>query len=461
METKLHICNKKIISKIFNVLVLFCLFLFLSSAGFRDSKVIGWYQQWITNLNGSTIKDMTFLDSLTGFAVTTTNSSVQAYILKTTNGGDNWSNIYTYVPPSVNSGFRRIIFTNNNVGYASTNYYDFFKTTNAGLNWIDLSSVIFSDDDMAVINVDTIICVSSSGFDGGVYRSTNGGLNWQRIWFIGGGEDPSKIYMYDKNMGFSCQPITGESRFRKTTNGGFNWIIINDTNFRDIKFVDTLIGYKVFNNSIKKSTDGGINWIRQTPPKVFSFSGLRLSLINKDTVWFAGPTVLKNSFPYGVICKTTNGGLNWGYQIPDTSIRISNYPFVIFIGRNNGWAYQDSNGVHTKVGGNDTTIYTNISEQITNISEQYRLFQNYPNPFNPSTVISYSLLKNGYVVLKIYDILGNEITTLVNKNQKAGKYEVQFSNKQLTNNQLPSGIYFYSLFVDEVRVDTKKMLLVK
>ena len=87
--------STKVISRIIDVLILSVIAMYLISAGFRDSRTSGWYQQWFPNLNGSTIKDITFLDSLTGFAVTTTNSSLQAYILKTTNGGDNWNIVHT------------------------------------------------------------------------------------------------------------------------------------------------------------------------------------------------------------------------------------------------------------------------------------------------------------------------------------------------------------------------------
>jgi len=94
------------------------------------------------------------------------------------------------------------------------------------------------------------------------------------------------------------------------------------------------------------------------------------------------------------------------------------------------------------------------------------LFQNYPNPFNPNTKIKYRiplsppLLKGeseagGFVSLKIYDVLGNEIATLVNEEKPAGSYEIEFSAKDL-----PSGIYFYQLKADSF-VDTKKMLLLK
>jgi glucuronoarabinoxylan endo-1,4-beta-xylanase len=81
--------------------------------------------------------------------------------------------------------------------------------------------------------------------------------------------------------------------------------------------------------------------------------------------------------------------------------------------------------------------------------------QNYPNPFNPSTVISYQLPVTGYVTLKIYDLLGSEIATLVNGEIEAGYHEVNFDASKLS-----SGIYFYRLQAGNV-VDMKKVILMK
>jgi len=94
------------------------------------------------------------------------------------------------------------------------------------------------------------------------------------------------------------------------------------------------------------------------------------------------------------------------------------------------------------------------------LPEQYSLSQNYPNPFNPSTIIEYnipneSLALNSNVVLKIYDVLGREVKTLVNKNQKPGNYEIQFDASEFT-----SGVYFYSLKAGNF-YQTKKMMLIK
>jgi hypothetical protein len=102
-----------------------------------------------------------------------------------------------------------------------------------------------------------------------------------------------------------------------------------------------------------------------------------------------------------------------------------------------------------------TEIITGIDEDDNLILTSYELFQNYPNPFNPSSVISYQLPVGGDVTLKIYDVLGNEIATLVNEYKPAGKYEVEFSAASL-----PSGVYFYQLKAGSF-VETKKMLLLK
>jgi hypothetical protein len=103
---------------------------------------------------------------------------------------------------------------------------------------------------------------------------------------------------------------------------------------------------------------------------------------------------------------------------------------------------------------------SNIKSFVNNIPEDFKLFQNYPNPFNPGTIIGYSLPVNSYVQLKVYDITGREITTLVNEFQKAGNYETQFPNNKYSNNQLPSGIYFYKLTAGDFS-KVMKMTLIK
>jgi hypothetical protein len=114
------------------------------------------------------------------------------------------------------------------------------------------------------------------------------------------------------------------------------------------------------------------------------------------------------------------------------------------------------------VGQTDTTALSSIEEYTVN---EFELEQNYPNPFNPTTTISYGIKERSFVELKIYDILGREVFILVNKEQNAGSYEVEFSaigGSASGGNAytLPSGIYFYKLQAGSF-VETKKMLLLK
>ena len=93
--------------------------------------------------------------------------------------------------------------------------------------------------------------------------------------------------------------------------------------------------------------------------------------------------------------------------------------------------------------------------QTISVPLKYKLYQNYPNPFNPSTKINYSIPESGIVTIKIYDILGKEIQTLVNEFKQAGSYEAEFYGKDL-----PSGVYFVRMESGDFR-DIKRMVLIK
>jgi len=104
-----------------------------------------------------------------------------------------------------------------------------------------------------------------------------------------------------------------------------------------------------------------------------------------------------------------------------------------------------------------TYTYQSITkiEQLTDGIKTYRLSNNYPNPFNPSTKINYSIPNQSYVTLEVFDVMGRELRTLINKEQPIGNYEVEFNASGLT-----SGIYFYRIQAGEF-VETKKMILMK
>jgi len=101
------------------------------------------------------------------------------------------------------------------------------------------------------------------------------------------------------------------------------------------------------------------------------------------------------------------------------------------------------------------TAPTDVEEDDKIVPEKFALLQNYPNPFNPSTKITYNIPQRSNVSLKIYDVLGKEITTLVNEQKEAGTYSIRFDAAKLS-----SGVYIYSIQAGDF-FESRKMILMK
>ena len=439
---------------------------FIIGFNFTDSPPpFGWYQQFMPNIGGRQISDIFFLDSLTGWAVTNNPNQDSAYVLKTTNSGDNWFILYRKLIGAGYSGYFRVYFLNQNTGY-TCGVPGFYKSTDGGLSWV----LIRTTDtylDMSVLNVDTQWLVSSNLLTGGVFRTTNGGVNWDRQ-FSGGTQNPNTIYMYNARIGFISNNSALPNIY-KTTNSGMNWdMVLSGENFDDMHFIDSLLGWKCWANyyagdsSVKRTTDGGLNWIKQQLPHggiILTSQIFKFSFINRDTIWGTGGQVFYGGGRFrGILYRTTNGGNNWLFQIPDTSYGIPGYGSIQFVNKNIGWAYNNAIGIHTTTGGNDT-FYTLIKQISSKVPDKFMLGQNYPNPFNPSTNIKYQIINKSYVKLTVYDIMGKEVKVILNQKQSAGKYEVKFDGSGLS-----TGVYLYKIEINygkEVYTQTKKMLLIK
>jgi hypothetical protein len=167
----------------------------------------------------------------------------------------------------------------------------------------------------------------------------------------------------------------------------------------------------------------------------------------------------------GLILNTSDGGNNWTSQFSPTLIDLLDVEYsedesVVIIGKE-GVILGSKKGIVT----------LGIDNQFTNESPNtFYLSQNYPNPFNPSTKIKYTIPSVGTrdrvsVQIKVFDILGNEIITLVNEEKPAGTYEVEFNISSISGSVsakggYASGVYFYQLRVNEF-IETKKMILLK
>ena len=254
----------------------------------------------------------------------------------------------------------------------------------------------------------------------------------------------STLEVNSKNYLFAA--TNGEGIYRSTNNGK-NWTPINNglvdysilplaINKNDVIFGGTNEG------RIYSSTNDGDNW---NEVKQFQDSYIYSLTINSNNNIFAA--VWNYNILKGQVFYSTDSGKNWlsfNDGLPGTGINS----LAI---NSNGYIFAGTSGNSVFRSVNSTT---SVNDE-KSIPSTFSLAQNYPNPFNPSTTILYKIPKTGLVSLKVYDILGREIKTLVNEEKPAGSYEVKFDR-----NRLSSGIYFYRLRVGE-NSSVKKMILLK
>ncbi|MBK9096680.1 MAG: T9SS type A sorting domain-containing protein [bacterium] len=319
------------------------------------------------------------------------------------------------------------------------------KTTNGGNTWQKLAlPPIYEPRDLQFINID-LGWVTDYSNPYTLYKTTNGGVSWY--------QQAQPVY----NFQFITAQIgwyTYGNQIFNSTNGGSTWTIQNsNTNntLNDIFFIDTNNGWAVGQNgTILYTPNGGI------PVELISFTAT--ANINEVTLNWSTATETNNSgFEILRFAKNDNGEWNKIGFVPGhgTTTETQHYSFTDNDIKPGKYQYKlkqmDFDG---------TFEYSQILEVEIPIVNEFSLSQNYPNPFNPSTKIKYSIPQNvrqltGNVSLKIYDVLGREIATLVNEEKPAGEYEVEFDGTAL-----PSGIYFYQLKAG-VYSETKKMILLK
>ena len=224
-----------------------------------------------------------------------------------------------------------------------------------------------------------------------------------------------------------------------------------------------------------RSTDGGTTWsqgirVDQDPLNngaIQYFPAITVDDNGGINVVYYDDRNVGSNLVQVFVSRSTDGGDTWvDFQVSDHSFApapISGAPSGYqgdYIGicymNNKLWPFWMDNysGVY-QAWTTSVNIITGTEPIAHNFPEKYSLSQNYPNPFNPSTVIKYTLPNKGLVKLAVYDILGKEVSSLLNEVKPAGSYEAVFDGINL-----PSGVYFYTLKSGEF-TETKKMMLVK
>ena len=387
---------------------------------------------WIVVNNlpyGIDIKSMYFIDSQRGWAAG--GNSVANYLCSTLNGGEDWSEVSV---PTDNILYSISFFDNLN-GYAVGANGFMINTTDGGNTW-NPNYLGFNP-----LNCVQFISASFGWVSGfmGVWSTTTGGNNW--TWSFLSSGNIFSIFFIDALHGWAG----GDGGIYYSSDGGINWEIVNSRHIRSIFFVNPTNGWASGSDGyILYTTNGGV------PVEFNSFT----ATYSNNTVKLNWSTVseLNNQ---GFEIERRNNRANWrligfkeGYG---TTTEIHNYSFTDDLsGTNSSKLYYRLKQVDY----DGSFEYSDIVE-VDIAPIEFSLSQNYPNPFNPSTTINYSIPNAGIVTIKVYDVLGKEVATLVNEDKPAGNYEVEFNASDL-----PSGIYFYQL-KSERFVEIKKMILLK
>jgi photosystem II stability/assembly factor-like uncharacterized protein len=319
-------------------------------------------------------------------------------VFVSSNDGDRWT---------------RTSLTNSNVNgfalspdganlFASTIGSGVFLTTNNGTSWTQVNTGLTDTNVTSLAVLGTNLIAGTYGYGGGVYLSTNNGTSWIRV--------DTAVAAFIISLSVS----------------GTNLFAISPGPFPCV--------YRC--QSVFISTDNGTSWTvagvgGPVNPRTLAVSGTNL---------FAGTT--------GGVLVTTNSGTNWTEVSTGLAGEVTTALYVygsfIFAGTTGGvWKRPLSE------------MITSVHPPSSVLPRELRLEQNYPNPFNPLTTITYSLPSSGRVYLSVFNVLGQEIATLVDGVEYAGYKSVSFDA-----NRLSSGIYIYRITAGTF-TDVKKMVLIK
>ncbi|HEY3251682.1 MAG TPA: YCF48-related protein [Ignavibacteria bacterium] len=391
---------------------------------------------WIAHnplIYSSTLNDI-WCDNMNG-KVIAVGSVAPTPIMYSSNGGITWSTDPGLPIPVALNGIKMI---NSNTGYVCGSTNRVFKTTNGGTNWDSVSTAIGTSTTLYCPDFIDANTGWVSGSSGRIFKTTNGGSNWTLLT-TGSTSTLYRIDMVDANTGWF---VGSSGAVRKTTDGGTTWNA-QTPNYTStlywIKMIDANSGYLCgLGGTVRKTTNGGTSWDTVATP--FTASQYSLSFTNLNTGFVAGAA--------GYTIRTSNEGTTW--QILNNGAATTGGIYAK--GYDSAWVCASSAGI--------LKLYNTFVGNINWSSEiplKYTLSQNYPNPFNPKTTIKFAIPKVSRITFKIYDVVGREVETLFNNvEMNPGTVTYDFDGTNLA-----SGVYFYTLIANDVKIDTKKMILVK
>ncbi len=364
-------------------------------------------------------------------------------------------------------------------------------------NWVHVRGADGMEAAINYNNPDTMYCCIQNG---GLYRSEDGGDNFysikNNINESGNWVTPYVLNPLDPQILYA-----GYENVWKTIDGGDNWEKISNFNGSTLRSIavaksDTSVIYTAQGDLIYRTTDGGANWSDITsnlPVDQASITYIAVSDFNANEVW-----VTFSGYVDGLKVYTSkDGGANWNNvsgTLPNLPVNCivfqNNFHHALYVGTDVGVYYTDTTladwepymqgmpnvivdelEIHYGADMLRAATYgrgmwqSPLKNVVSDISDNpqtpnfFTLYQNYPNPFNPATTISYALERNRHITLKIYDLQGKEIRTLIDAEQSAGLHRIRWNGMNNAGKSVAGGVYIATLKAGSISQSRKMILL--
>lgn len=374
-----------------------------------------------------------------------------------------------------------------------------FRTDNGGKNWLPIASD-FKVVDVIMLNSSIVIAATT----GKIIKSIDGGQNWE-VKFSGDNltEFFNYLEMFNDNDGVAVGDALNSNSpmiVVKTSDGGETWSknnslpngYISADTWKRICFVNSSTGYFIVNssNDLAITTNSGDSWQLTSCPTsgknvvkfadqlngiVFGYDYLdpakpKYIFITTDggkswetlpgvkSKWCEDIEFFKNDKNKILMCTdnrlyfSDNFAKNWVDLTPQLNTDSTKVLRDLHITDDGScWLIGDGSRVFRH---DNVQLITNVNKEIADLPAEFNLYQNFPNPFNPSTQINYEISKSGHYQLAVYNVLSERIAMLINRKLEPGSYSVHFNI-----NNIPNGVYFYSLTGNGINQSKKMVLL--